>query len=228
MRVLRPERGIALLGTGVYLPERVVNNAELRAEGCPLEEAEIEALCGVLTRRRAAPHEATSDLALAAGRAALQDAGADPADVDRLVLATVSGDHPSPATACLVQHALGLRRVPAYDLAATCSGFLFGLDAAARALLTGEERVLVIAAEIRSRFVDPTDRATSALFGDGAGAALLGTGPTGRGLVALATATDGIGARSVWVPAGGSREPASQATVAAGGPPVAKDNGAPG
>lgn len=206
--------GVAVSGTGAYLPRQKMSNAELVARGGPMSAAEIVKLSGIETRHWADASEATSDLAVQAARAALERAGVVPGQVDRLVLGTVSADHPSPSAACLVQHALGLRQIPAFDLTAACSGFLYALDAAARAIATGESHVLAIAADVRSRFLNPDDRATFALFGDGAGAAVVSRGEPGRGLVAIGLTADGSGARSVYVPAGGSREPASAETVA--------------
>jgi 3-oxoacyl-[acyl-carrier-protein] synthase-3 len=121
----------------------------------------------------------------------------------------------SPSTACLVQHALGLGHVPSCDLTASCSGFLYALEHAARAVVTGDRNVLAVAADVRSRFLDPNDRATCALFGDGAGAAIVSEGPVESGLVAIGLLADGTGARSVFVPAGGSREVASAESVSA-------------
>ena len=218
MRVFKPGdlgRGVALRGTGACLPGRVVSNADLAALGAPLTPAEMERLTGVRERRWVADGEATSDLAAGAARQALAMAGLAPEAIARLVLATVSPDHPSPATACAVHAALGLPPVPAFDVAAACAGFVFALDVAARAVATGDEAVLAIAADVRSRYLDVTDRATCALFADGAGAAVLTPGPVGQGLVAVATVADGAGARSIYVPAGGSREPASAETLAA-------------
>lgn len=208
--------GVRLRATGSYLPAQVVTNADVVAQGAPLGADEIFQLSGIRERRRAAPEEATSDLALGAARAALARAALPPERVSRLVVATTSPDHPVPSTACLVQHALGLGQVPACDLSAACSGFVYALDVGARAVATGDEAALVVAAEIRSRFVSPTDRSTAALFGDGAGAAVLERAPVGEGLLAIGLLADGSGARSVHIPAGGSREPASPATVAAG------------
>ena len=218
MKLLRPAdlgQPVRLAGTGHYLPERVVDNAALAAAGAPLGPDEVLQLCGVAQRRYAAAHQATSDLAIEAARHALRASGLEAAAVDRLLLGTVSPDHSSPSTACVVQHALGLRTVPAMDLTAACSAFLYALDTAARAVVTGDDAVLAIAADVRSRFVDPTDRGTCALFGDGAGAAVVTPGEDPEaGLVAIALAADGRGARSVYVPAGGSRRPASEETVA--------------
>jgi 3-oxoacyl-[acyl-carrier-protein] synthase-3 len=217
VKVLRPAalgRPVRIAATGRHLPARVVDNAALAALGAPLAPDEIVRLAGIETRRWVGDDEATSDLAIAAGRDALR--GFDAARVDRLVLGTVSPDHPSPSTACVVQHALGLREVPALDVGASCSAFLYALDVAARAVLTGDDAVLAIAADVRSRFLDVTDRSTCALFGDGAGAALVVPHDDPEtGLVAIGLAADGRGARQVYVPAGGSRRPASAETVAA-------------
>lgn len=219
MKVFKPGelgRGVALRGTGHHLPARVVTNAELVALGAPLAAAEMEKLTGVRERRWVGADEATSDLAAGAARRALAMADCAPAAVERLVLATVSPDHPSPAAACATHALLGLPPLPAFDVAAACAGFVYALDLAARAVATGDEAVLAIAADVRSRYLDVTDRATCALFADGAGAALLTPGPVGTGLVAIGTLADGAGARAIYVPAGGSREPATAATVAAG------------
>jgi 3-oxoacyl-[acyl-carrier-protein] synthase-3 len=218
LRVLVPStlgRGVRLSSVAAFLPPRVVTNAELAALGAPLTPDEIVRLCGIHERRWAAPGVATSDLAVQACSAALAGAGVAPREIDRLILATVSPDHLSPSAACVAQAALGLGDAPAYDLTASCSGFLYALDAAARAVLTGDRHVLACAADVRSAFLDLTDRATCALFGDGAGAAVVSPGAPGAGLLAVGLLADGSGAKSVYVPAGGSREPATAATVAA-------------
>ena len=207
-------RGVRVASTGAYLPRRVVTNADLVAMGAPLTAEEIVRLSGIEERRWAAPDEATSDLAVAACREALERAALTGADVDRLVLGTVSPDHASPAAACFVQRALGMGHAPAYDLTASCSGFLFALDAAARAVLTGDRHVLACASDVRSRYLNPHDRATCALFGDGAGAAVVAACDAGAGLLGIGTLTDGEGVHSVYVPAGGSRSPATAETVA--------------
>jgi 3-oxoacyl-[acyl-carrier-protein] synthase-3 len=217
LRVFRPAafgRGVRIAATGSYLPQREVTNADLIALGAPLTDEEIVRLSGIRARRWVAEGEATSDLAAHACRRALGTF--DRARVDRLIVGTVSPDHLSPSAACIVQRALELDGAPAFDLTASCSGFLYALDAAARAVCTGDRAVLACAADVRSRFLDPRDRATCALFGDGAGAALLVAGEPGRGLLSIGLHADGSGAKSVFVPAGGSREPASAETVAAG------------
>jgi 3-oxoacyl-[acyl-carrier-protein] synthase-3 len=216
VRVFAPgamNRGVRVSATGSYLPARVVTNADLVAAGAPLSEDEIMRLAGIRTRHWASPDEATSDLAIAACRMVLARAGVAATDVDRLVLGTVSPDHTSPSAACIVQHALGMQHAPAFDVTASCSGFLYALDAAARAVATGDRHVLAVAADVRSRFLDIKDRATCALFGDGAGAALVSEGPVGEGLIAIGLLADGSGAKSVYVPAGGARAPANAETV---------------
>ncbi|MCA1826470.1 MAG: 3-oxoacyl-ACP synthase III family protein [Myxococcales bacterium] len=214
LRIFQPSslgRGARIAATGSYLPAHVVTNAELARRGAPLTDDEIVRLSGIRSRHYAADDEATSDLAVQASRRALERL-AKPR-VDRLYLATVSPDHPSPSAACIAQRALELGDAPAMDLTASCSGFLYALDCAARAAVCGET-VLAVAADVRSRFIDPLDRATCALFGDGAGAAVVKPCKPGEGIEAIGLFADGTGARSVYVPAGGSREPATAQTVA--------------
>ncbi len=214
MSLFVPKTGVRIAATGSYLPERVVTSAEIAARpNAPLTEAEIDKLTGIEERHWASDDQATSDLGILAGRRILARAGVDA--VDRLLLSTTSADYPSPACACFVSRGLRLAPAPAFDVGAACAGFLFGLDAGARAVVTGDARVLVIAADIRSRFVDPDDRATCALYGDGAGGVLLTEGPVGQGLLAVYTAADGEGAEAIHIPAGGSRKPASKETVEA-------------
>lgn len=219
MRVLdlrQQSRGVRIRSTGTYLPSRIVTNEDLVRAGGPLTASEIERGLGVLERRRAAPDEATSDLAAAACQRALEKAKIPAAAIDRLILATVSPDHPSPSAACFVHHLLSLDGAPAFDITATCAGFLFGLDQAARAVLTGDQYVLFAAADIRSRYVNPLDRTTFAVFGDGAGAAVAEPCAVGEGVLGIGLLTDGSGREAVIVQAGGSRLPASHATVDAG------------
>jgi len=216
---------VRIAAMGAFLPERIVSNADLAAMGAPLTPEEIEKTSGIRTRHWVGDGEATSDLAVGAARRALQRAGLASEAIDRVLLATISPDYPSPATACLVQHALGLRPVPACDLAATCSGFLYALEAAARAVVTGDRHVLALAADVRSRYLDVRDRTTCGLFGDGAGAAIVSEGPVGTGLLGIGLLADGSGVHSVYVPAGGSREPASAETVAASRHTIRMENG---
>ena len=211
-RFFVPERPIRIVSTGAYLPERIVTNADLVAMGAPMTAEEMDRACGVRERHHASPDQATSDLAIAACERALGTR--DRAVIDRLILATVSPDHMTPSAACTVQYALSLGHTPAHDLTASCAGFIYALDLAARCVATGDRQALACAADVRSRFVNLHDRSTVALFGDGAAAALVGEGmPNFLGTALLA---DGSGARAVYVPAGGSRLPATAETVASG------------
>jgi 3-oxoacyl-[acyl-carrier-protein] synthase-3 len=207
VRIFRP-KNVRLAALGRFLPARVVTNQELAGLKAALTEDEMKQLSGITERRWADPADSTSDLAARACREAMQRAKVT--EVDRLVLATVSPDHVSPSTACAVQKLLELPPVPSFDVVAACSGFLFALDVAARAVETGDRAVLACAAEVRSRFLDLSDRSTCALFGDGAAAAVL---TPGRGLLGIGLLSEGSGLKSVYVPAGGAREPASLETV---------------
>jgi len=214
MKLFRPAElgmGIRLASVASYLPARVVTNEDLVALGTPMTAQEMARACGITERRYADASQATSDLATEAASRAL--AAARTATVDRVIVATVSPDHASPSTACFVQRNLKLGKAPAFDVTASCSGFLYALDVAARAVATGDTQVLAVAADIRSRFVNPLDRSTAPLFGDGACAAVVSRGEPGRGLLSLGLLADGSGVHSVYVPAGGSREPASEQTV---------------
>jgi 3-oxoacyl-[acyl-carrier-protein] synthase-3 len=219
-------QGVALAGLGHALPAQAVDNAALIARGgLPVDPAWIRRRIGVEQRYFAAPDQNTSDLALAAARAALANADTDPADLDLILLATLSPDHPSPATACAVQAGLGIRGCPAFDLKAACSGFLYALDTGARHILTGARRVLVVAAEIRSRLVNLQDPGIAPIFGDAAAAVVLSSGPSGSGLLAIECLADGSGYYSVHIPAGGTARPTSAETVAAGEHYLKMNNG---
>lgn len=217
--------------TGMYVPRRVLASAELE-QRLALDAGWIVARCGVAERRLAAPEEATSDLAAAAARSALEAAGMAADDLDLLVLCTSTPDHPMPPTAPLVLARLGARRAAGFDLAAACSGFLYGLTVADALIRAGRAgRVLVVGANVMSRRVDWDDRETAVLFGDGAGALLLvpaepapatsaapGTAaaPSGpRGLLATRLYADGSAAGLFLVPGGGSREPLTPEGLAA-------------
>jgi 3-oxoacyl-[acyl-carrier-protein] synthase-3 len=162
-----------IIGTGSYLPERVMPNAEFESLVDTSDEW-IQERTGIKRRHIAADDETTSDLAVAAARNALAMAGVDAADLDLILVATTTPDKVFPSTACIVQRRLGVRKIPAFDLHAACSGFLYGLDVADRSIRTdGARTVLLIGAETYSRILDWTDRSTCVLFGDGAGAVIL-------------------------------------------------------
>jgi 3-oxoacyl-[acyl-carrier-protein] synthase-3 len=201
---------VAIAGTGHYLPGDPIGNDELIARyGLRIKPYFVRRSIGVETRHFAGPDQATSDLATEAAVRAIEASGIPVRAVKRIILATVSGDYPTPASACIVQRKLGLSGCAAIDLVGACSGFIQALDVGARAVATGEGPVLVIGADIRSRQLDVTDLRTVFLYGDGAGAALLVEG-SGEAEIACSILTaDGTGAEAVYIPAGGSREPIS-------------------
>ncbi|MBI3948241.1 MAG: ketoacyl-ACP synthase III [Armatimonadetes bacterium] len=206
-------RAVGIIGLGSCVPERVLTNADLERMVDTTDEW-IRTRTGIRERRIAADHEATSDLAAAAAQRALADAGLAATDVDLILVATLTPDMAFPATANLVQHHIGARAVPGFDLSAGCSGFVYGLTVGAQLVGTGlYQRVLVIGADVLSRITDWTDRSTCVLFGDGAGAAVLGSVPAGSGFLAFALGGDGAGAELLNLPAGGSRRPATADTV---------------
>jgi 3-oxoacyl-[acyl-carrier-protein] synthase-3 len=215
--MFRSPVSVVIAGTGHYVPAQVWTNDDLVGRfGLDSTDEWIRSHVGVVERRWAADGEATSDLAVEAGRRALEAAGVPPGDLARIVLGTSSGDWPSPATACAVQHRLGAR-CPAEDKVAACSGFLFGLDHGARLVATGDAPVLIIGADCKSRFIDRSDRRTCPIFADGAGAVVLvASEEAGRGVLDMELYSDGAGAENVCVPAGGSRLPASEETVRQG------------
>ncbi|MGI5459276.1 3-oxoacyl-ACP synthase III family protein [Streptomyces sp. CA-249302] len=213
-------QSIGITGVGSYLPETVISNAEI-GHGAGVTDEWIVRKTGIRERRRAAPHEATSDLAAVAAQRALDRAGLTAGQLAYIVVATSTPDHPQPATAALVQDRIGARRAAAFDVNAVCSGFVYALKTAERLLAgaaPGEPRhALVIGADIYSRILDYSDRRTAALFGDGAGAVVLGPVPAGQGLKHVSLVSRGDAHGLIRVEAGGSRQPASPSTVAEGG-----------
>ena len=209
------DRFVRIGGWGKYLPERVMTNAEL-AELVDTSDEWIRARTGIVERRIAAPEETTCSLAVQAARRALDRAEVRPAELDLVIVATCTPDYANmPATASLVQHALGASRAGAFDLNAVCSGFLYGLATGSQFILSGAYRsVLVIGAEVFTRILDWQDRSTCVLFGDGAGAVVLRPTAVPGGLVSFVLGSDGSGACSLYVPAGGSRQPTSAESVA--------------
>lgn len=214
-----PQLRTVILATGSTLPERIVTNEELAGQ-LGLSPSAIAARTGVHSRRWAAPTQATSDLAIRAAEDALKRAGCDGRELDAVILSTTSPDFFFPSTACLVQRALKAERAVAFDVAASCTGFLTALSVGDQMIRAGAARqLLVIAAEIKSRALDPADRSTAILFGDGAGAVLLAScdaaTPDGPGLRTIRLGADGGGAELIHMPAGGSRRPTSAETLAA-------------
>jgi len=210
------ELSVGILGVGRYSPERRLTNRDLE-EMVDTSDEWIVTRTGIRERRIAAPHEATSDLAHEAAVRALDMAGVSPEDVDLIIVATITPDMFFPSTACLVQDRLGARNAAAFDVSAACSGFIYALASASGMIATGMYRnALVIGAECLSRVTDYSDRNTCILFGDGAGAAVLGPVSAGRGFRSFVLGADGSGGELLKLPAGGSRIPASAESVAQG------------
>lgn len=211
---MTPVLRAAIAGTGSYLPARVLSNADLEKLVDTSNEWIVERT-GILERRIVSEHETTSTMAIEAGRRACQNAGFDPAELDLIMVASASPDYLLPATACLVQEALGAKRAGAFDLQAACSGFLYAASLASGMIVSGQQRnVLVIGAETLTRMIDYQDRSTCILFGDGAGAAVLRPNVEGAGLLYSKLGADGGQAQMIQVPAGGTKLPASAETVA--------------
>lgn len=212
-----PSRSTVILGTGSYAPERILTNDEL-SQTVDTSDEWIRTRSGIRERRIAAADEACSDMGVAAARRALEDAGVAPAEIDLLVVATVTPDMPMPACACIIQHKLGLPTTAAcFDLNAACSGFVYALDTACAMVGSGRYRkALVIGVEKLSAVVDWQDRTTCVLFGDGAGATVIGgSDEPERGLLGTRLGTFGEGAELLCIPRGGSRAPATVESVAA-------------
>lgn len=207
----------AILGTGSYLPDKVLTSAEL-GERLGVGEQWILDKTGIKERRIAAPEEASSDLATHAAYRALHAANVDAVEIDLLIVATGNPDHPLPATACFVQHNIGASRAVAFDISAACTGFVYALSVAHDMLIADPRRrtALVIGADIYSRSVDYTDRRTCVLLGDGAGAVVLRKTEGYPGILSTSIASDGALTSLAQIPAGGSRMPASEHTVKAG------------
>lgn len=210
----RTGKRAVIRGTGSSLPDRVLTNADLERMVDTSDEW-ITSRTGIRERRIAREDEPMSRFATRAAEEALKAAGIPASELDLLICATVTPDLPIPASACLIQEALGARKAAAFDLSAGCSGFIYGLAVADRFLANGGVRtVLLIGAEVLSKYVDWTDRATCVLFGDGAGAVVLTAGDGPAGVLATSLHSDGSMADYIYVPAGGTREPASARTVA--------------
>ena len=214
----QPERRYAqIVGWGCHVPEKVITNKDLE-QIVDTSDEWIRSRTGIEQRHVAAdPKETTATLAIKAARKALETADVYPRHVDLIICATSSPEHTFPATASIVQDALGAVNAGAFDLSAACSGFVYGLALARGLILAGDaEYVLVIGAETLSRIVDWTDRNTCILFGDGAGAVLVAASNVPGGIQATVLGSDGSGADALSLPAGGSAMPASLETVSNG------------
>ena len=202
-----------IIGTGSYLPENVLTNMDL-AKMVETSDEWITERTGIKERRKADEQQAASDLAYEASKAALKSAGLKAKDIDLIIVATVTGDMPLPATACILQNRLDAKKSAAFDVNAACSGFIYGLSVADAFIRSGTyRRVLVVGAEALTKFTDWEDRTTCVLFGDGAGAVILEATEEERGIISMRIHSDG----SMWdllhTPGGGSRYPCSKDTV---------------
>jgi 3-oxoacyl-[acyl-carrier-protein] synthase-3 len=206
-------RSVRITGWGAYAPERVLTNADLEKLVDTSDEW-IRTRTGIRERRVAAPHETTATLAAIAGKRAIATAGLAPDDIELIIVGTLTPDYWMPSTAALVKEAIGNRRAAAFDVAAACSGFIFGYATADAYIRSGLYRnVLVVGAELLTRFLDFGDRNTCILFGDGAGALVLSASDDdGGGMAGLELTTDPDGAYMIWLPSGGSKSPASEET----------------
>jgi 3-oxoacyl-[acyl-carrier-protein] synthase III len=205
----------AITGVACYVPERRITNADLAAR-LDTSDDWIVSRTGIRERRVGGSGETTSTMSAEAVRRLMAQRGLGPDDVGALIVATVTPDMVFPATACLVQDQVGLRNTWGFDLSAACSGFLYALTTGAQLVVAGaHRRVIVVGADLMSAIIDPEDRTTAVLFGDGAGAVLLEPAEPGYGLLDFHHRVDGSGRNDLLMPAGGSWHPASYETVAA-------------
>ena len=207
------EKAVGIIGIGSFVPEKILTNKDLE-KIVDTNDEWISERTGIKVRHIVAEGENTSDIAAKAAERALKDAGLTADDIDLIVVATATPDMLFPATACLVQNKLKAGKAAAYDLAAGCSGFMYAIVTASQFIKTGlYKHVLVIGAESLSRILDWTDRNTCVLFGDGAGAVVLGEVPEGYGILGSNLGADGSGGDLLCLPAGGTSRPATEETV---------------
>jgi 3-oxoacyl-[acyl-carrier-protein] synthase III len=206
-------RRAAITGVAIYVPERVLTNAEL-SQSLDTSDEWIITRTGIRERRIGAPGETTSTMGAEAVRRLMADRQLGPGDIDAIIVATVTPDMLFPATACLIQDQLGLTRAWGFDLSAACSGFLYALTTGAQMVASGaHQRVVVVGADLMSSIIDPLDRTTAVLFGDGAGAVLLERAEPNFGILDFHHRVDGSGRNDLLMPAGGSLNPPSVETV---------------
>ena len=207
------QKKFRIVGTGMCVPEKVLTNADLE-QMVETSDEWITSRTGIRERRIADEGTSTSTLAAGAVRAACEDAGMDPKDLDGLVLATSTADTLFPSTACWTQKHLNIKGMAAFDVSAGCSGWVYALEVASSLLATGGgKRFAVIGSEVMSKVVNWEDRTTCVLFGDGAGAAIIETTDEDKGLLASNWGCDGTLAPILYQPAGGTQRPATHATV---------------
>ena len=206
---------ISITGLGCRVPERVITNDEL-ATMMDTNDEWIRERTGIRERRIAAPGEALSDLCLPACRDALEQAGLDASEIDLIIVATVTPDMAFPSTGAILADQLGAPNAAAYDLSAGCTGFMYAVAQGYGMLAGGlAQKALIVGGDLLSRILDWSDRSTAVLFGDGAGAVVLEK-VSGGGFLGFELGADGSGGPQLYVPAGGSRSPATEETVAEG------------
>ncbi|MCE5315567.1 MAG: beta-ketoacyl-ACP synthase III [Armatimonadota bacterium] len=206
-------KNAGILSVGSAVPDKVLSNADLE-KMVDTNDEWIRTMTGISERRIASEGEATSDYATKAAKVALDRAGIDPSEIDLIIVATVTSDMQYPATASIVQNALGCKNAAAFDLGAGCSGWVYSLAAANSFIKSGMyNHVLVIGADLLTRVTNWTDRTTCCLFGDGAGAAVVGPVGEGEGLLGFELGSDGSGANALCIPAGGSRQPITHEAI---------------
>lgn len=205
-------RKVGIIGLGEYLPKKILTNADLEKMVDTSDEW-ITTRTGIKQRRIAAKNEATSDLAINAGRQALEDAGIDPQDIELIIVATITPDMPFPSVACILQSAFSVKNAVCFDVSAACAGFVYALSVAKQFIARGiYKNALVVGAEVLSSITDWQDRNTCVLFGDGAGAVVLSEVKSG-GILSTYLGSDGSKKDLLMVPAGGSRNPPSHQTL---------------
>ena len=203
-------------GWGRYAPSQVLTNADLERMVDTSDEW-IRSRTGIRERRVAAAHETTASMGAVAGLRAIRTAGIEPDDIDLILLATLTPDYWMPSTAALVKEAIGNTKAAAFDVMAACSGFVYAFSTAQAYITAGlAKHVLVIGAELLTRFLDYTDRSTCILFGDGAGAVVLSASEEPGGALGIEMTTDPQGAYMIWLPAGGAKAPPPEGTIARG------------
>ena len=210
---MEPKRTVSIIGTGSYVPEKVLTNKDLEHIVDTSDEW-IFARTGMRERHIAAENQASSDLGAEAAKKALEDAGISAEELDLVIVATLSPDMFFPSTACFVQEKIGAKNAFCFDIGAACSGFLYAMDNARAQIACGAVKTaLVIGTEKMSTFLDWEDRSTCILFGDGAGAAILQAGGEGRGVMQSVMGSDGSLAHLLSTPGGGSRNPISHEMI---------------
>jgi len=211
--VSRPQRRSAILGTGSELPSKIVTNHDLE-KMVETSDEWITVRTGIKERRVLEDGKGNADMALQAARRALADARMDAKDLDAIIMGTVTPDYPFPSSACVLEDMLGARNVFSFDVGAACSGFLNALSVADLFISTGKiNNALVVGSDALSRLLNWKDRGTCILFGDAAGAVVLGATENGSGVLSTRLRTDGSYVKTLYVPAGGSLKPATAETV---------------